>query len=133
MTRLFTIQKILPLYSINTLYTLVVKLMLKFLEQENSHWTIWVENLVPRFFSSLPTQLKLQVSLLSMKTEICTLYNVCSVHRGGCSAHRGDIMSTSEGYHDACGGYHEYIGGYHEYIRGCSVHLGYHNACGGAS
>ena len=49
-----------------------------------------------------------------------TLYNVCSVHRGG-------RFSTSGGYHEYIGEYHDacmHVGGYHEYIGGCSVHRG---------
>ena len=47
--------------------------------------------------------------------SICTLYNVCLVHRGDIMMHVG---STSWDV--------QYIGGYHEYIGGCSVHRGYH-------
>ena len=49
--------------------------------------------------------------------NIFTLYDVCSVHRGGvqyiggCSVHRGDTMSTSGDTMSTSGGYHEYIGG----------------------
>ena len=39
----------------------------------------------------------------------CTLYNVCSVHRG--------VFSTSGGTMSTLGGYHEYIGGV-QYIGG---------------
>ena len=63
-------------------------------------------------------------------TDVITLYNVCSVHRGIPSVHRGDIMSTSGDIMSTSGGYREYmgvfstLGGYHEYIGGCSVHWG---------
>ena len=53
---------------------------------------------------------------MSVRKQIITLFNVCSVHRGDTMRTSGDIMRTSGnvqyigGAQDACGGFHEYIG-----------------------
>ena len=54
--------------------------------------------------------------LISYKSIVNTLYNVCSVHHGMFSSSAG--VQYIKGYHEYIGGYHEYIGGYHEYIGG---------------
>ena len=51
---------------------------------------------------------------LNLLHFVTTLYNVCSVHRGGGG---GDTMNK--------------LGEYHEFIRGCSVHLRYIMMYGG--
>ena len=83
-----------------------------------------------RHLSRVKNILSRDMSFMPRRSDIITLYNVCSVHQGmfstsgGCSVH-WEVLST--------------LGGCHEYIGGCSVrrgdimmHVGeYHDACGG--